>query len=109
VRETVLAVGAALMALGSLVPQLRAGLTDVLSPMLLIPIVALAPTGLPTSHSVAVTTAGMLVLAQVAVFFAIFVMTPNDVVWHTQSWARLVAQMWPTIVWWACARQTSAR
>jgi len=81
----------------------------VLSPMLLIPVVALAPTGLRRDRSAAVTAAGMLIIGQLAVFFAIYVMTPYGVAWHTESsWSRLVAQMWPTIVWWACARQTSA-
>ncbi len=50
---------------------------------------------------------GLLLVAQLLAFFAIYVMTPHSVAWHIQtSWPRLVAQMWPTMVWWILARGT---
>jgi hypothetical protein len=40
---------------------------------------------------------------QLAAFFSVYVMTPHSVAWHVStSWSRLVAQLWPSIVWWAC-------
>jgi hypothetical protein len=54
---------------------------------------------------VAVTTAGWLVLVQLLALFVVYVMTPHSVAWHVQtSWHRLIAQLWPTAVWWAVAR-----
>jgi hypothetical protein len=52
-----------------------------------------------------VTASGALLLIQLGIFFAVYVMTPHSVAWHLEtSWSRLIAQLWPTFVWWACAR-----
>jgi hypothetical protein len=43
--------------------------------------------------------AGVL-LVQMTAFFVVYVMTPHSVAWHVQtSWPRLVAQLWPLVVW----------
>jgi len=56
------------------------------------------------SGDIAVTASGALLLFQLGTFFAVYVMTPHSVAWHLEtSWSRLIAQMWPTFVWWACA------
>lgn len=73
------------------------------------PIVAVAAlAAMPRTRpqdSVAVRAAGTLLLLQIAVFAAVYVMTPHSVAWHlTTSWYRLMTQLWPTAVLWACAR-----
>jgi hypothetical protein len=77
-----------------------------IGPLSLIALVALLPRA---RHPMAVQTAAALMLAlQLLVFFAVYVMTPHSVVWHMQtSWARLVAQMWPSLVWLVCVRHAS--
>ncbi|HQZ39239.1 MAG TPA: hypothetical protein PLH72_09380 [Vicinamibacterales bacterium] len=81
----------------------------VMGPVLLIPIVALVRTGPTQRVSDAATSAAALLVAQLAIFFVIYVMTPHSVAWHLQtSWHRLIAQMWPTAVWWACVRRSPA-
>jgi len=50
------------------------------------------------------SSAAILLGVQLAVFFAVYVMTQQSVAWHVQtSWPRLITQVWPTMVWWACA------
>jgi len=50
------------------------------------------------------SSAAVLLGVQLAGFFAVYVMTPQSVAWHVQtSWPRLITQVWPTMVWWACA------
>lgn len=57
-----------------------------------------------TGAAIAVVLLGV----QATVFFAIYVMTPHSVAWHIgTSWSRLVAQLWPTLVWWSCVSRSS--
>jgi hypothetical protein len=56
----------------------------------------------------AIVTAGLLLATQLTVFAVVYVMTPHSVAWHLQtSWSRLIAQLWPTAVWWACMRRST--
>lgn len=58
----------------------------------------------------AVTAAGWCLALLLLVFTAVYVMTPHSVAWHLQtSWHRLIAQLWPVAVWWACMRWSSGR
>lgn len=86
---------------------LRWGGWAVGSPVWLLVLLALIPRQGHARHDDAVTAAGVLLVAQLGVFFVIYVMTPHSVAWHLQtSWLRLIAQMWPTAVWWVCSRRT---
>jgi hypothetical protein len=50
-----------------------------------------------------------LLATQLLSFFAVYVMTPHSVAWHVAtSWSRLIAQLWPTMVWCACTARISA-
>jgi hypothetical protein len=74
-------------------------------PLLAIGVIAAVPRRHRHQDAVAIETAGILLLSQTAVFTAVYVMTPHSVAWHlTTSWYRLIAQLWPTAVWWAAAR-----
>jgi hypothetical protein len=81
------------------------------SPVWLLALLALTPRGAGATRALepAVLAAGVLLLVQLAAFFAVYVMTPYPVAWHIDtSWPRLVAQMWPTLVWTiACSRRAS--
>lgn len=58
----------------------------------------------PRVETTGAWTAGAAVLLLVVVFFVVYVMTPHSIAWHIQtSWARLVTQLWPTLVWSAIA------
>jgi hypothetical protein len=54
----------------------------------------------------AVSAAGVLLAVQLAVFCGVFVTTRNPLAWQMDTtWFRLIAQLWPAAVWWACARR----
>jgi hypothetical protein len=72
------------------------------SPVWLLALLVLAPRGARSTQPLepAVLAAGALLVIQLATFFAVYVMTPYPVAWHIDtSWPRLIAQMWPTLVW----------
>ena len=49
------------------------------------------------------TTAIALIITLLA-YYAVYVLTPYELVWHvSSSWPRLLAQLWPSIVWLAVA------
>jgi hypothetical protein len=80
------------------------GWPSTVGPIVALGVVAAMPR-VSRQNAVGVKTAGTLLLFQTAVFTAVYVMTPHSVAWHlTTSWHRLIAQLWPTAVWWACAR-----
>lgn len=76
-------------------------------PGMVSPVIVLAVLGLLARTRGAapsmVDAAGLLLLVQVLVFFFVYVMTPYSVAYHIHtSWPRLVTQLWPSLVWWAC-------
>jgi hypothetical protein len=74
-----------------------------IGPLPLIAVLALLPRA--RSRMAVQTAAAFTVAFQVLAFFVVYVMTPHSVAWHTEtSWARLIAQMWPSLVWLACVR-----
>jgi hypothetical protein len=83
------------------------------SPVWLLALLVLAPraSGNLRRLETAVVAAGLLLLVQAAAFFAVYVMTPFPIAWHiATSWPRLIAQMWPTLVWTiACSRGATRR
>jgi hypothetical protein len=82
------------------------------SPVWLLALLVLAPRGSGSTRRLepAVLAAGLQLLVQGAVFFSAYVMTPYPLAWHIEtSWPRLVAQMWPTLVWTIVAASRGAR
>ena len=82
------------------------------SPVWLLALLVLAPRGSGSTRRLepAVLAAGLLLLVQVAAFLSVYVMTPYPVAWHIDtSWPRLVAQLWPTLVWAVAASRCASR
>jgi hypothetical protein len=54
-----------------------------------------------TRHlSTATLTAAATIALILTTYYGVYVLTPHDLDWHLDtSWRRLVAQLWPTIVW----------
>jgi hypothetical protein len=82
----------------------------VLGPVWCIPLVILAwPGSRAVGRNPMVYAAGLALVMQMLVFFSVYVMTPFDPAWHLgTSWSRLILQLWPTTVWWACAWRAPA-
>jgi len=54
------------------------------------------------ADTVARGAAGRALALHVLVLAAVYTFTPHSVAWHlATSWERLLAQLWPTAVWWA--------
>ena len=66
----------------------------------------MAAAGFARERSAAAVPAVRATLAvMLAATYTVYVLTPYDLSWHLQtSWTRLVAQMWPALVWCALAR-----
>lgn len=74
-------------------------------PLLAVIAIALVHRKRHTGASSGTAAAGWLLLLLLLLFVCVYVMTPHSVAWHLQtSWSRLIAQLWPTLVWWACSR-----
>ena len=74
------------------------------SPMWLLVVLMLAPRRRTPGSEPAVLAAGLYLVIQLAVFCFVYVATPYELTWHLQtSWPRLIAQMWPTLVWCVCS------
>lgn len=82
----------------------------ILGPVWCIPlVVALWPGARSVGRNPAVYVAGIAITLQTLVFFSVYVMTPFDPAWHVStSWPRLILQLWPLTVWWACAWRAPA-
>jgi hypothetical protein len=67
------------------------------------------PRGPVTKREPAVLAAGLLLITQVIAIVCAYVTTRNPLMWQMQTTAfRLIAQIWPTAVWWVCATRGHA-
>ena len=74
------------------------------SPMWLLVVLMLAPRRRTPRPEPAVLATGLYLVVLLAAFCFVYVTTPYEVTWHLRtSWSRLIAQMWPTLVWCVCS------
>jgi len=74
------------------------------SPTWLLAVLVVAPRRPARRLEPAVLAAALYLVVQLAVFCVVYLVTPYDVGWHLRtSWPRLIAQMWPTLVWCVCS------